>query len=64
VRSTVAALPRDVAFGVSVSAGVADIVQAGGSVDELIRLADGALYRSKATGRDRITVHSPDLPTE
>jgi diguanylate cyclase (GGDEF)-like protein/PAS domain S-box-containing protein len=61
VRATVAALPREFAFGVSVSSGVADLAQAGGSPDELIRLADRALYRSKAAGRDRISVHEPDL---
>jgi diguanylate cyclase (GGDEF)-like protein/PAS domain S-box-containing protein len=60
VRATVAALPREVAFGVSVSSGVADLEQAGGSADELIRLADGALYWSKVHGRDRVSVYDPD----
>jgi diguanylate cyclase (GGDEF)-like protein/PAS domain S-box-containing protein len=48
VRAAVAALPDNVRHGVTVSAGVADLVQAG-STDALIRHADRALYRAKGT---------------
>ncbi|WP_051221749.1 diguanylate cyclase [Conexibacter woesei] len=64
VRATVAALPGEIAFGVSISSGVADLAQAGGSSDDLIRFADRALYRSKEGGRDRISVHEADPPTQ
>jgi diguanylate cyclase (GGDEF)-like protein/PAS domain S-box-containing protein len=46
VRGAVAALPGDVGHGVTVSAGIADLAQAGGTED-LMRAADRALYRAK-----------------
>jgi diguanylate cyclase (GGDEF)-like protein/PAS domain S-box-containing protein len=58
VRAKVAALPAAVAFGVTASAGVADLAQAG-TADHLIRLADGALYWSKVRGRDRVSAYDP-----
>jgi len=44
---------------VTVSAGICDLARAG-SADELFRLADGALYWAKATGRDRAVLYAPD----
>jgi len=42
---------------VSTSVGICAGPTAGSSVDEFIRLADGALYRSKQDGRGRYSVH-------
>ena len=56
VRSAVAALDLQQwgVPGVSVSVGVAVSHHADQSIDELIDLADQALYRAKRTGRDRV----------
>jgi diguanylate cyclase (GGDEF)-like protein/PAS domain S-box-containing protein len=59
VRAAVAALPLALEHGVTVSAGVADLEQAA-TADELIRLADGALYWSKVHGRDRVSAYDPE----
>jgi diguanylate cyclase (GGDEF)-like protein/PAS domain S-box-containing protein len=59
VRARVGALPQAAAHGVTVSAGVADLGQAE-TADELIRLADGALYWSKVHGRDRVSAYDPE----
>lgn len=45
---------------VTASVGVADLAQATG-VDDLVRLADGALYWAKATGRNRTLRYSPEV---
>lgn len=44
----------------TVSGGVAAFPQDGGTVDTLIAAADSALYRSKETGRNKITVASSE----
>lgn len=45
----------------TISVGVAVFPEHGESAEELVRLADGALYRAKADGRDRILVACPVL---
>jgi putative nucleotidyltransferase with HDIG domain len=47
----------------TVSAGICDLSLATGSED-LAHLADGALYRAKANGRDVVVVYSPDVVQE
>ncbi|MFX5370427.1 diguanylate cyclase, partial [Acinetobacter baumannii] len=42
-------LPR-----VTISAGVAGFPEAGGNFTEILRVADDALYRAKANGRNRV----------
>jgi len=42
--------------GVTVSAGVATFPEHGAAGDELIRIADAALYRAKGAGRDRLVL--------
>ncbi|HEU4975749.1 MAG TPA: diguanylate cyclase [Baekduia sp.] len=59
VRGAVEAVPLAREHGVTVSAGVADLTQAA-SADELIRLADGALYWSKVHGRGRVSAYDPE----
>jgi diguanylate cyclase (GGDEF)-like protein len=59
VRSTVGRLSEAINYGVTASAGVAELAQAG-TVEALVRAADAALYRSKTEGRDRVTVHDPE----
>jgi diguanylate cyclase (GGDEF)-like protein/PAS domain S-box-containing protein/putative nucleotidyltransferase with HDIG domain len=59
VRAAVATLPEAASQGVSASAGVADLAQAG-TADDLIRLADGALYWSKVHGRNRVSAYDPE----
>jgi diguanylate cyclase (GGDEF)-like protein/PAS domain S-box-containing protein len=59
VRAAVEALPAAAGHGVTASAGVADLGQAE-SADEMIRLADGALYRSKVHGRNRVAAHGAE----
>ena len=57
---------RDFGSGVgklSVSAGVCDLTQAA-SAPELMRLADGALYWAKASGRDLSVHYSPEVVQE
>ena len=45
---------------ITVSIGVADLIQHGGDAVGLLRQADRALYTAKATGRDRIVVAPTD----
>jgi diguanylate cyclase (GGDEF)-like protein len=59
MRQAIERLPLAAANGVSASAGVAELGQAE-SADELVRLADRALYWSKLRGRNRVTIYSPD----
>jgi putative nucleotidyltransferase with HDIG domain len=49
--------------GVTISAGICDLAEAG-DADALFRLADGALYWSKAHGRDRARVYDPETVRE
>lgn len=52
---------RDQALGtVTVSVGVAMFPEHGTRADELIRTADAALYRAKAGGRNRVSLHGAD----
>lgn len=41
------------------SAGLASVPEDAGTVDDLLRLADDALYQAKALGRDRVVLASP-----
>ena len=42
----------------AVSAGIAIFPEHGTAGDELVRVADAALYRAKAAGRDRLMMGS------
>ena len=42
--------------GVTMSAGIATFPEHGNAGDELVRIADAALYRAKAAGRDRLVM--------
>jgi len=49
-------------FGcISISGGIAGFPDHGRSIQEVVRLADSALYKAKNTGRNRIVVHSSCL---
>jgi diguanylate cyclase (GGDEF)-like protein len=50
-------------YGITVSAGICD-TRASGDPSELIRLADGALYWSKAHGRDQSWIYDPTVIDE
>jgi diguanylate cyclase (GGDEF)-like protein len=41
---------------ITVSIGVADLIQHGGDASGLLRQADRALYTAKATGRNRVVI--------
>src|SRR4051794_3219306 len=60
IREAVAALdvkhPGRVLGSVTVSAGVAAYPAHGGTSTEVLRAADAALYRAKASGRDQVTL--------
>jgi diguanylate cyclase (GGDEF)-like protein len=50
---------------ITVSGGVATYPQDGESFAELVRIADAALYRSKETGRNRVSrPQPPEIPAE
>ncbi len=65
VRREVAALPVDLPTGIqlTISAGACDLESAS-SAEELVELADGALYWAKAQGRDASYLYSPAVVTE
>lgn len=65
VRREVAELPVSMPSGVSltISAGACDLENAG-SAEELVELADGALYWAKAQGRDATYLYSPSVVKE
>ncbi len=46
---------------VTISIGLATGPEHGNDGEELIKLADAALYQSKWAGRDRLTVHTPGI---
>ena len=46
---------------VTLSIGIASFPEHGQSMEELLRVADRALYQSKADGRDRVTTATPQL---
>ena len=55
-RRAVAGAPFPVAGALTMSGGVSALADAAGARD-LFRLADAALYRAKAAGRDTVVVH-------
>lgn len=60
LRAAVSELPLDHLDGrLTISAGIAAFPEHASDADELIRLADGALYRAKRDGRDRHAVFAP-----
>jgi diguanylate cyclase (GGDEF)-like protein/PAS domain S-box-containing protein len=61
LRQAISSTPVVDGVGVTLSAGVCDLHAAGGSADELVRLADGALYWAKANGRDQCCAYSPEV---
>ncbi|HWH95049.1 MAG TPA: diguanylate cyclase [Baekduia sp.] len=63
VRSAVAGAPYPGAGAMTLSAGVCDLTEADGP-EELLRLADGALYWAKAHGRDACIRYSPQVVEE
>jgi diguanylate cyclase (GGDEF)-like protein len=56
LASRVAALELDNVGPITVSAGIATFPEHAHELDELIRLADGALYRAKEHGKNRVHV--------
>jgi diguanylate cyclase (GGDEF)-like protein len=63
IRRAVAATPFADAGALTLSAGVCDLGQAS-APEELLRLADGALYWAKAHGRDACIRYSPQVVEE
>jgi diguanylate cyclase (GGDEF)-like protein len=63
IRRAVAATPFADAGAMTLSAGVCDLAQAS-APEELLRLADGALYWAKAHGRDACIRYSPQVVEE
>jgi diguanylate cyclase (GGDEF)-like protein len=58
LRSAVASMPIDGRKGLSFSAGIAEYPRDARDQQGLMRLADGALYRAKRSGRNRCVVYS------
>lgn len=63
IRSEVAALEADFGFAIDMSIGVALYPEHGRDIDELIKLADKALYIAKRGG-DKIHVGDEELPLD
>ncbi len=61
VIDRIASLELDVVGPITVSAGVATFPMQGAGRDELIRLADSALYWAKEHGKNRVRVYRPDV---
>ena len=59
-RRMVSATPMPQGISISLSAGVCDLESAHGSPEELVRMADSALYWAKSHGRDQTFMFSPD----
>jgi diguanylate cyclase (GGDEF)-like protein/putative nucleotidyltransferase with HDIG domain len=59
-RRAVSATPMHQGIGISLSAGVCDLATANGSTEELVRMADSALYWAKSHGRDQTFSFSPE----
>jgi diguanylate cyclase (GGDEF)-like protein/putative nucleotidyltransferase with HDIG domain len=63
VSATFAAIEHPGIGHVTVSAGVCDLSHTN-DPEELLRLADSALYWSKSHGRNRVTLYAPDVVEE
>lgn len=63
IRSDLATVRQDLGFALDVSAGIALYPEHGTDVDELIRLADSALYIAKKSG-DKTHVGEEELPLD
>jgi predicted signal transduction protein with EAL and GGDEF domain len=50
-----------IAVSITVSVGVAELAHTRQDVDELLAVADAALYLAKAAGRDQICIMAPGL---
>jgi diguanylate cyclase (GGDEF)-like protein len=50
-----------IGVGITVSVGVAELAHTRQDLDELLAVADAALYRAKAAGRDQICIMAPGL---
>jgi diguanylate cyclase (GGDEF)-like protein len=61
VIERIASLELDLVGPITVSAGVATFPLQGAGRDELIRLADSALYWAKEHGKNRVRVYRPDV---
>src|SRR3954447_11819980 len=61
VVDRIAAIELDVVGSITVSAGVATFPLQGAGRDDLIRLADSALYWAKEHGKNRVRVYRPDV---
>jgi diguanylate cyclase (GGDEF)-like protein len=63
IRDTIASIRvSGVERAITVSIGVADLIQHGGDAPGLLRQADRALYTAKATSRNRVVVAGDDEP--
>jgi len=63
IRDTVASIRvQGVERAITVSIGVAALIQHGGDAAGLLRQADRALYTAKATGRNRVVIAGADDP--
>lgn len=64
IRSTIGSIRvPGVDRAITVSIGVADLIQHGGDAPGLLRQADRALYTAKAMGRNRVVVAGADEPS-
>jgi diguanylate cyclase (GGDEF)-like protein len=61
VVDRIAGLQLDVVGAITVSAGVATYPFQGAGRDDLVRLADSALYWAKEHGKNRVRVYRPDV---
>lgn len=64
VADEAVALPSGQVVRLTVSIGIATYPTHAGSIDELIKHADEALYWIKQHGRNRIRLYSPDIPAK
>jgi diguanylate cyclase (GGDEF)-like protein len=65
IRETIASIRvPGVDRAITVSIGIADLIQHGGDAPGLLRQADRALYTAKATGRNRVVVAGDNDPPE
>lgn len=64
VESTSVELPDGRTLGFTVSLGVAEYADASGSLEDLIKMADNALYQAKRNGRNRVECAGGDTGQE